>query len=97
MYDNIDWLIASVRVEAINIDTLVVKGLLVFVDKFLASTETCSDVPSIMCVSINVIEFNNKTNIYQYCSSNRVNVVNKSGPVLCGLILNYLGCILMYG
>ena len=38
-----------------------------------------------------------QTNTYQYCHSKRVNVVNKSGPVSCGLISNYLGYILMYG
>ena len=48
MYDNIDWLMANVWVETINIGTLVVKGL--FVDESLASTETCSE-PSIICVS----------------------------------------------
>ena len=34
-----------------------------------------------------------QTNIYRYCHSKRVNknLVNKSGPVSCGLISNYLG------
>ena len=38
-----------------------------------------------------------RTYIHRYCSSKRVNVVNKSGPVSCGFISNYLGYILMYG
>ena len=37
-------LLSNVWVEQINFGTLVVKGLTgIFVDKFLASTETCAD------------------------------------------------------
>ena len=61
----------------------VVKGLLVFVDKSLASTETCS----VLCVLVQ------SSTIRRICIAIVVvkglmwNFVNKSGPVLFGLIL----------
>ena len=80
MYDNNDWLMANVRIYG-NIGTLVVKGL--FVDEFLASTQTCQDT----CVLVPNFEFNTKKNMYWYFSSKGVNIE----ILWISLVPSYLG------